>query len=209
MTRGTGALLLGAALLASLVVAPAGAIAPGGAHPAIVVPPVPARGAAPPAYVPTQPAPVAVPSRPPYPPTPLPAPTVAGPPTPTPTRYPTPHAVPTPAVSRQDALAQTRGTTFRVTPLRIDRKEAKLMTLGEWMQAGGSGLGGVDPATPVWVVVVWGDFLIGGPLGAPPRHGNWGGRVIQAQTGASFGDFAGPALASWSALPDRDPGPHG
>jgi hypothetical protein len=140
-------------------------------------------------------------------PTPAPPPPTsdAGPPTPTPTRYPTPAALPTPVLSRRDALAGTTGEMMRVGVLRVDRKEIKLLTLGEWEQARG-GRAAADPATPIWVVVIWGDFLIGGPPGAPSQHGEWAGTVYLAQTGSVLYQFAGPALAAWDALPDRDGG---
>jgi hypothetical protein len=62
--------------------------------------------------------------------------------------------------------------------IRVDRKEARLMTLAEWEQTGGSRTPGAESQL-VWVVGLWGEYEVMPPFNAPPyRVPSFKGRFL-------------------------------
>jgi hypothetical protein len=122
---------------------------------------------------------------------------------PTMTPYPTPAVVPTPKVSRQEALDRVqagRPNSMRTTVLRIDRKEARLVTVADLWAAEGSWWRD-DPHRLVWIVGVTGEVSVDGPVGS--QTGAWAANTFDALTGEALSGGGGgsvPAPAAGSEL---------
>jgi hypothetical protein len=108
-----------------------------------------------------------------------------------------------PLIARADVIANTG----RTTPGRVDRVEAKLVTVKEWwLAATGSRSYSLDMDTPIWIVVRWGDFEVQtrGIHGGTARF-TWMISALDARTGKGFsgGGGSGAEPAWWAALRDR------
>jgi hypothetical protein len=102
-----------------------------------------------------------------------------------------------PAVlSRDQAIKNVSAPNIRID--RVDRVEAKLVTLGEVMaaaQAQAGSLNGFDPATPVWAIALRGEMhAIRGLVDVGPGSALF---VLDAQTGQSVIWYSSPL--AWPA----------
>jgi hypothetical protein len=113
------------------------------------------------------------------------------------------------ALSRPEALVRLAPVpgAGRFAFVRIDRKEAKLVTRREWeRRQSGGGRGPLAPDAPVWVVMAEG-AMGGAPVDTPagPQPLTVGGLVIDARTGETLEGFAstGPWPDYWDWMADR------
>ncbi len=107
-------------------------------------------------------------------------------------------------LSREQAIKNVNAPNIRID--RVDRVEAKLVTLGEAMsamQAQAGSLNGFDPATPVWAIALRGEMhAIRGLVDVGPGSALF---VLDAQTGQSVIWYSSPLAwpAGFDSLLDR------